>query len=301
MTPPRLATRLLNGFLRSELAEEVRGDLEEKFHSDLKNKSAFKAKLNYWYQVLNYLRPFAIRKSRLNHLNNYDMFQSYFKIGWRNLLRSKGYSLINISGLALGMTVAILIGLWVFDELSYNKHQKNYDTVAAVLQNNTEDGKTETWSSQSYQLGPELRESYGSYFKHVVMSSFASSSILAKEEKVITITGCFMEEHGPELLSLQMIKGTSSGLKDPSSLLLSASTANIFFGADDPIGKVLKLDNSVDLKVIGVYQDIPDNSSFRGELAFIAPLGAITGFRCLFNWLKMWKCSKHRSLLRMPK
>ncbi len=287
--PHKFANRLLNSFLRSDLAEEVRGDLEEKFYADLKHKSAFKAKLNYWYQVLNYLRPFALRKSRLNHSNNYDMFQSYFKIGWRNLLRSKGYSLINISGLALGMTVAILIGLWVFDELSYNKHQKNYDTVAAVLQNNTEDGKTETWSSQSYQLGPELRESYGSYFKHVVMSSFASSSILAKEEKVITITGCFMEEHGPELLSLQMIKGTSSGLKDPSSLLLSASTANIFFGADDPIGKVLKLDNSVDLKVIGVYQDIPDNSSFRGELAFIAPLEVLVnrGGRS-FGWGNNW-------------
>ena len=66
-TPPKLATRLLDSFLRSDLAEEVQGDLEEKFHSDLKDKSVFKAKLNYWYQVLNYLRPFAIRKSRLSY------------------------------------------------------------------------------------------------------------------------------------------------------------------------------------------------------------------------------------------
>jgi putative ABC transport system permease protein len=293
IAPPPLATRLLKSFLRSDLAEEVRGDLEENFYSDLKKKSVFKAKLNYWYQVMNYLRPFAIRKSTSTYLTNYDMFQSYFKIGWRNLLRNKGYALINIGGLALGMTVAILIGLWVHDELSYNKHQKNYDTVAAVLQSNTEDGKIETWSSQSYQLGPELRESYGSYFKYVVMSSFATSSILAKEEKVSTVTGCFMEADGPELLSLQMVQGTRTSLKDPSSLLLSASTATIFFGADDPIGKVLKLDNSVDLKVTGVYQDIPDNSSFRGELAFVAPLEVLVNrggrnFGWVNNWLQVF-------------
>jgi putative ABC transport system permease protein len=287
--PPKLAERLLHYFLRSDLAEEVIGDLEEKFYSDVKHKTVFKAKLIYWYQALNYLRPFAIRKSNSSYLIQYDMFQSYFKIGWRNLLHNKMYSLINIGGLALGMTVAMLIGLWVYDELSYNRHQNNYNTVAAVFQNNTEDGKTETFSSQSYQLGPELRESYGSYFKYVVMSSFAGSSILAKEQKIFTVTGCFMEEDGPELLSLQMIKGTSAGLKDPSSLLLSASAATIFFGADDPIGKVLKLDNSVDLKVIGVYQDVPDNSSFRGELGFIAPLEVLVnrGGRS-FGWGNNW-------------
>jgi putative ABC transport system permease protein len=102
--PPALAQRLLTRLLRDDLVEEVRGDLEENFYSDLKNKSVFKAKLNYWYQTINYLRLFAIRKSKATHLNQYDMFQSYFKIGWRNLLRNKGYSFINIGGLALGMS-----------------------------------------------------------------------------------------------------------------------------------------------------------------------------------------------------
>lgn len=97
------------------------------------------------------------------------MYKSYLKIGWRNLLREKGYSFINIGGLALGIAVATLIGLWVHDELSFNKHQENYNDVAAVLQNNTIDGNIETWSSQSYQLGAALRNSYGSYFKYVVM------------------------------------------------------------------------------------------------------------------------------------
>ena len=292
INPPKRPLQFLRWFCREDYLEEIEGDLTEVFKKQAESHPR-QAKWKFAWSVVKYFRPEFIKSFKNYQPNAYGMYKSYFKVGWRNLLRSKGYSLINIGGLALGMSVAILIGLWVFDELSYNKHQKNYDSVAAVLQNNTEDGKIETWSSQSYQLGPELRNSYGSYFKFVVMSSFAGNSILAKEEKVFTMTGCFMEADGPELLSLQMMKGTSTGLKDPSSLLLSASAATVFFGADDPIGKVLKLDNSVDLKIIGVYQDIPDNSSFRGELAFIAPLEVLVNrggrnFGWGNNWLQVF-------------
>ena len=123
---PRLAQKILLRFLREDLAEEVLGDLEEKFYVTCKTRSVYKAKLGYWYQVLHYLRPFAIRKSKPIHSNHYAMFQSYFKIGWRNLLKNKGYSLINIGGLAMGMAVALLIGFWMLDELSFNQYHKNY-------------------------------------------------------------------------------------------------------------------------------------------------------------------------------
>jgi putative ABC transport system permease protein len=221
------------------------------------------------------------------------MLNTYFKISWRNLVKEKSFSFINIGGLALGIAVTILIGLWVFDEFSYDKQQDNYETFAAVLQNNTVDGVIETWSSQSYQLGPELRNNYGSYFKYVVMCTYPLSSILKHEEKVIPFTGCFMEKDGPELFALQMIHGTRTGLNDPSSILLSASMAKSFFGDDNPVGKVLRLDNDVDVKVSGVYKDIPDNSSFKGELAFIAPLEIIVNrggrnFGWVNNWLQVF-------------
>lgn len=77
--PPRLARWLLLKFLRDDFAEEVDGDLEEKFYATLKTRSAFRAKLNYWFQVIHYLRPFAVRKKKPTILY-YDMFQNYFKI-----------------------------------------------------------------------------------------------------------------------------------------------------------------------------------------------------------------------------
>src|SRR6185369_4730392 len=132
ISPPSLARKLLTIFLRNDLAEEVQGDLEEKFYSDLNHKSSWKAKLQYWYQVTNYFRPFAIRNSISTNTNNYDMFRNYFTIGWRNLIRTKGYSIINIGGLAIGITVTMLIGFWIHDELTFDHYHQNYNRLAQV-------------------------------------------------------------------------------------------------------------------------------------------------------------------------
>ena len=94
------------------------------------------------------------------------MYKSYFKIGWRNLVRDKGYSLINVGGLALGMTVAILIGLWVYDELSFNQYHKNYDRIAQVYseESNPETGAIGVRESQWFPLGAAIRSHYKQYF-----------------------------------------------------------------------------------------------------------------------------------------
>ena len=270
--PPRLAHRFLRWFLRDDLAEEVAGDLEEKFYATVEERSLRRARLNYWYQVLHYLRPFAIRNFKPFdfHPNHYPMYRSYFKIGWRNLFKHKGYSFINIGGLAVGMAVAILIGLWIYDELSFNKYYDNYDRLAWVMQNQTfgEEG-IQTWGSQAMQLAPELRNNYGTYFEHAIMASFPQERTLRKGDKALTRTGIFMEPAAPEMLSLRMLAGTRQGLVEPKSVLLPESTARAFFGDQDPIEQVLALGEQ-EVKVTGVYEDLPDNSSFA-TIDYIAP------------------------------
>jgi putative ABC transport system permease protein len=289
VSPPKRALQFLRWFCREDYIDEIEGDLAELFKKDYE-EAPRKAKWKLAWRVVKYLRPEFIKSFKNSlHPDAYSMYKSYFKIGWRNLTREKGYSFINIGGFALGMAVAILIGLWVKDELSFNKHQENYNEVAIVLQNNTVDGKIETWTSQSYQLGAELRNSYGNHFKHVVMSSFPASSILAHQEKTFSAVGSFMEADGPEVLSLQMIHGTRTALKDPSAILLSASVAKVFFGNENPVGKVLKLDNDVDLTITGVYRDIPKDSDFKDDFGFIAPLDVLVnrGGRS-FGWSNNW-------------
>jgi ABC-type antimicrobial peptide transport system permease subunit len=191
------------------------------------------------------------------------MIKNYFKIAWRNLVKSKGYSAINIGGLAVGMAVAMLIGLWVYDELTFNKYHTNYDHIAQVMQHATFNGKTETQTANPALMGPELRHKYGSDFKYVVQSSWTGGHLLTVGNKHITKVGNFFDADAPEMLTLHMLKGTRAGLKDPYSIILSASAAESVFGKADPINKVIKLDRNFDVKVTGVYEDLPDNTSFR--------------------------------------
>lgn len=191
------------------------------------------------------------------------MIKNYFKLAWRNLVKSKGYSAINIGGLAVGMAVAMLIGLWVYDELSFNKYHRNYDRIAQVMQHANFNGKWETQVANPALMGPELRAKFGSDFKYVVQSSWQGGHLLSVDNKPFTKTGLFFEPEAPEMLSLRMLKGTRAGLKDPYSILLSASTAEALFGKEDPINKTIKLDRNYEVKVTGVYEDLPDNSSFR--------------------------------------
>ena len=260
ITPPHLAQRFLFWFLKNDLAEEVAGDLEEQFYTQLEEVGARRAKMDYWYQILHYLRPFAIR--HFSHLSPFFMFRHNIKISFRTLVRNRGYSFINIGGLALGMTVAMLIGLWIWEEWSFNQHHENYESIAAVMQNQTFNGEVETWWSQPRQTADALKEEYGAHFKHVINSSWPNDMLMEVGESKISKDGLYMEAGAPDMLGLEMIYGSKDGLQDPSSLLIAESVATTLFGAGDPVGETIKIGNAVDMKVAGVYKDIPLNSSF---------------------------------------
>lgn len=268
--PPKLAQRLLFSFLRDDLAEEVSGDLDERFQEVLVKRSPFRAKMNYWYEVMNYIRPFAIRKSTNYSYNQIDMLQNYFKISWRNLRKNLGYSLINIGGLAAGMTVAILIGLWIYDELSFDKNFKNYDHIARVLQSQTFNGRRGTQYAIPLPLAGELQKTYGSDFKYIVQSSWTGDHILTYGENKINKTGNFMDTAVAKMLSLEMVSGTHDAFREPNTILLSKSTATALFGDRDPVNELMRIDNSLDVKVAGVFEDFPYNCSFN-DVNFIGP------------------------------
>jgi len=198
------------------------------------------------------------------------MLKNYLKITWRNLLKNKAFSAINIGGLAVGMAVAILIGLWIWDEVSFDRYHKNYDRIAQVKQNVTNNGEVQTWSTMPFPLAAELRKSYGSDFKYVVMSDGLSDHILTIGDKKLSKAGSYFEAQAPDLLSLNMIKGNRDGLKDPYSILLSESVAKACFGNEDPMNKIIKLDNRLNVKVTGIYADLPRNSTLA-NVSFIAP------------------------------
>ncbi|MET7001525.1 ABC transporter permease [Chitinophaga defluvii] len=198
------------------------------------------------------------------------MFRNYLKIAIRGLLKNKRISFINIFGLSVGMAVTILIGLWIWDELSFNKYHENYPRIARVWQRFSMKGETGAFPGLPIPVAAELRNKFPDDFKYVVIASSPGTNTISFQEKKFTQSGSFMEEDGPEMLTLKMLKGTRNGLKDPSSIMLSATLAKSLFGDTDPLNKIVKLDNRLNVKVTGVYEDLPRNTYFN-ELTFVAP------------------------------
>lgn len=272
--PPKWVDLLLEKCIAPHLLEDIQGDLYEIYYKDLKTVEASKARWKFTLAALMHLTPYFLKRRPSNYSSSpifgFNMLKNYFKIAFRTLAKNKGYSFINIAGLAMGMAVAMLIGLWIYDEISYDKFHKNYDRIAQIMQHQTRNGEIATQTSAPYPLASELRRNYGSDFKHVILSTWTNEHVLTHGDKKFTKTGNNMEPSAPEMLTLKMLKGTWAGLKDPYSIMLSESVAKSLFGNADAMDQIIKMDNQYNVKVTGIYEDLPYNSTFR-QMTILAP------------------------------
>ena len=152
------------------------------------------------------------------------MFKNYFKTAWRNLKKNKVYSFINIGGLAIGMSVAMVIGLWVWDELSFDKSHKNYDRIAQVWQFVKFGAEKSSYNSLPIPLAAELRDKYAD-FDAVSVSTYNRTTILTIGDKKLSRTGMFVEPDFPKMMTVEMIGGSIDQLRDIHSVLISQSLA----------------------------------------------------------------------------
>lgn len=271
--PPRLFLRFFQWYCHPKLKDHIEGDLIEVYNERLRTIGKSQADRKFIIDVLFLFRPGIIRPvEAYKNINAYSMYKSYLKIAWRNILKTKGYSVINIGGLAIGMTVAMFIGLWIYDELSFNKYHGNYDDIAQVWGGGTdpETGEIDGFYSIQYPVGSVLKNNYAQYFSHVLMAWHAGTHTLASADDKFNQTGQFIEGGALEMLSLKMLKGTYESLNTPHSIVLSESAAAAIFGNDDPINKSLRIDGRMDVTVTGVYENIPGNNRFS-EVEFFAP------------------------------
>lgn len=273
-TPPRWADKLLEWFCAPHLLEEVQGDLYERFQKNLRVFGEKTAQREYIKSVFGFIRPFALkRKKELSPVSTplyiQIMISNYFKIAFRNLLKYKGYSFINIFGLAAGMAVTMLIGLWVYDEVSYDKHFKNYDRIGHLYQFVKFDTEKSTYDVMPIPLAEELKRKYPD-FEAVSLSTYDRPSLLTAGEKKLMKSGNYVEQAFLDIFSVKMVSGNRNGLKDVNSILISESLAKDLFGMESPLDKVIKIDNKESVKVVGVYENFPHNTAFKNVL-FLAP------------------------------
>jgi putative ABC transport system permease protein len=197
------------------------------------------------------------------------MLRNYFKTAWRNIFRNKGYSALNIFGLATGMAVALMIGLWVNKEYSYDKFLADYQRLYLVRRNYYGNGDTVNYNGSSLKLADALRNQVPD-FEYVAETDYMGSHGLSVGDKKIYIPGSQTAKDFLKIFQFPMLKGNPGKvLKDPYSIVLTESTAKALFGNQDPMYKHVRFDNRNDLTVTGILKDLPANSSF--QFNFLVP------------------------------
>jgi len=191
------------------------------------------------------------------------MFKNYLKTAWRNLFRNKGFSITNILGLAIGMACTIFILLWVHDELTYDRFQKNYDNIYQVIANRDFNNQVFTDRSMALPLASALESSLPQ-IKHAVVTTQQQSHIISIGDKKLKLNSYTVSKDYFKMFTYKFIKGSvATAIPDAYSIVLTKSAAKSLFGDANPINKVVKVDNDYNAKISAVIEDVPGNSTFQ--------------------------------------
>lgn len=211
-----------------------------------------------------------------------------FKITFRHLLKNKSYTAINITGLAAGMAVTLLIGLWIWDEVTFNHWHEKHNRLAQVMDVQEINGESTTGEAIAIPLAEELRNNYAGDFKRVAIVYPNFTHTIAAGEKKLSQSGVWASPDFPEMLTLKMLHGKRDALKDPTAVIINQSLATALFGSADPMGKAIRMDNRTDLQVGGVYEDLPQSTAFYGTHLFLPWDRAVSTIPWLKDEVSKW-------------
>ncbi|NAS11739.1 ABC transporter permease [Poritiphilus flavus] len=278
ITPPKSANRLLRWFLRAELREEVEGDLGERFQEVVREKSLIRAELDYWYQVLNYIRPFAITKSVFPL--DLGMQKSHLKVGWRNLFRHKWNSIINIGGLSVGMAIFLVICQYVLFELDYDRFHPDYQRIHRVIVEESRNGiASGTGPYTTYKLAERAKEVIPEIEQYARFYPSEYSAVVTNPdtERHFNEEGhtlAFADSTFFKMFNFPLTRGDSAtALNGIQNILISEKMARKYFGTQDPMGRTLEIKGGSSYgscTVTGVFKDLPINSHIQFE--FLRPI-----------------------------
>ena len=191
------------------------------------------------------------------------MFKNYLKVAFRNLYRNKFFSIINIAGLAVGMASAILILLWIQNELSYDRFHSKGDRIYQAWNRSTFDGKLQCWSTTPKILGPTLKKDYPEV-EEITRVNWGNNFLFSIGDRRMNASGTMVDPGFLTIFDFPLVKGNSNtALNNVYSIVLTEKLAHKLFGKEDAMGKVIKIDNSDNFTVTGVLKDFPNNTRFQ--------------------------------------
>ncbi|MCP4727383.1 MAG: ABC transporter permease, partial [bacterium] len=268
VNPPKIASIIFNKFLSPYDGATATGDLEEEFYLIIEEEGIKEAKKWYKRQVYKSIPLF------LQNLTNWSlpMFKNYLKSAIRTIIRQKGFSFINISGLAIGMACCLLMLLWSQDELNYDEFHENLDNIYRIVDGQQTDPRIE----RSALSVPPIAASMKNDYPEIIRSTrFDFDNRLVKyKDKIFNEFGYInADPEFFEMFNFPFISGDpKTAISSPNSVVLTREMAEKYFGEEEPMGKTMIIDNNIDVIVTGVVENVPKNSTLQFDfISLFAP------------------------------
>lgn len=280
--PPKWPFNFLSWFCPDHLLEEIEGDLIQKFNRDLKKYSVGKSRRRFAWSAIRFFRPGIFLRNRFSSpLISFIMLFNYFKIAGRVTARNKLFSLINISGLMLGLTSALLMSLWIHNEFSFDDFHPDLDRIYKVYNRETIDGEINSWDYTPRVLAPTLKKDFTFIENSASYATYQDKYVFkAGDKKITNDNGIYTDADFLQIFSFPFLSGNrEKALNDPNSIIITESLAKALFDKEDPFGKVVSLSSfgyNFDFIITGVLADLPPNTAFNFD--FIIPFTFLESF-----------------------
>lgn len=275
--PPRVIFRLLSWFCPAQLYEEIEGDLIQRFNKDLREELSDiskvsdtdrlrRAKRRLIWNAIRFFRPGIVLRNQIKQTPKpFYMLSHYFKIFVRTSWRSKGYSFINVSGLAVGLACSIFTLLWIVDEFAYDNFHNDKDRIFAFRTNSKSTDGIFTFNATSGRLAeglkgfPEVQESARASFRDRILFNYKDKSFYEQ--------GVYGDASLLTIFTFPLIEGdVRNPLPDANSAIITEKLAKKYFNGESAIGKIIRINNETDVRITAVLKNLPDQSTIQFQL-----------------------------------
>ncbi|MBO3696978.1 ABC transporter permease [Roseivirga sp. E12] len=268
--PPKLATRIFKAYCKNELADSILGDMQEQFFKQAEHGKPMRAKLRYWQNVLTFVNRHTLKSDKPNpwfSKNHTSMLRNYTLVTFRNLKKNPLFSLINLLGLAVGLASSLIIFLYIQQELSFDSFHRNADQIYRVTSTYARPSATYNWVRTPPALAPAIKNNFPGIGKVTRLRSTDEHVYFIEDDPFILGRGFYADSMFLEMMDYPLAMGNPlTALDEPNSIVISSDLAMRFFGNQNPMGKIIRFDNELPLRVTGVLEELPSNTHLDFEL-----------------------------------
>lgn len=266
--PPKWADRFFKWYCYAPLHESIYGDMQERYDEYLELYGVRKANRKYWLDVLRFMNRHTLKRSKNSKVNTYNplaMLSNYFKVGFRNLLKNRSFTVINVLGLSVSMAVCLVIILMINDQTSYDNFQVNKDRIYRFTHERINSRIDLPIATVPLPLAERLQADFAG-FDQVVRFRRSLGGEVLQEGKAITLNQLYTDQSFFDMFSFQLELGNrETCLEEAGSIVLQHDVAEKFFGDKNPIGETISLSSGESFLVTGVLAPMPGKSHIQFE------------------------------------